>query len=114
MPIRFKYLERSADADKIIAAKQLLPGGLYGGEWVSIEELLSDLGIENIYTFSKTLGDVLTTTIPAIEHNLPIVHDVKLFTSDLQEISIVYAIDVDQNITINSNISLLNKIIKIF
>lgn len=80
----------------------------------ALEELQNDIdligsgggGSSSMYIY--TFGDVLTYTIPAATHGLSKITAVLVTNTFDEEISISFSIDSFQNITFNSNISLLN------
>lgn len=63
--------------------------------------------------YSTTLGSVMTATIFSTTHNLSIVKNVTMLRPDGMEVSVVYSV-VNNNVTVESNINLLNHIIKIY
>ncbi len=112
MAVKFKYIERSDTLNKILAATEVVPGqDGYAGAWTALNDVLGDVFFT---VFVKTLSNVFTTTIPGAEHNISDVRDIKLFTPDMQDVSIAYSIDNGQDVTIYSNVSLLNHIVKIY
>jgi hypothetical protein len=63
--------------------------------------------------YTATLGSVTTATIFSATHNLSTVKNVVIYHPDGKEVSIVFSV-VNNNVTVESNINLLNHIIKIY
>jgi len=64
-------------------------------------------------TYTATLGDVTTVTISSATHEVPNVRNITVFDPDGDTVFLSFRL-VDNNVSIESNISLLNHTIKIF
>lgn len=62
----------------------------------------------NIPAYVTILDDVLTVYIPRTTHKLSSVHNITVLNSDGEKIMLGYSIDSNNNVTVNSNVSLLN------
>jgi hypothetical protein len=65
-------------------------------------------------SYSKMLSNGNSATVLASEHNLNTVSGIKLYDTNGKEVLVDYSINTGRTITINSEINLLNYILKIF
>ena len=84
-----------------------------------LSELENDVGYitsggVTLATFQKTLGSALNYLIPATEHELSFVNGVTVLTPSRAEIDVYVELRANQDVYIESNINLLNHILKIF
>lgn len=68
---------------------------------------------EGSVTYTATLGSVTSVTISSATHDVPTVKNVKIYHPDGYDVSVAYRI-VSNNVTIDSNINLLNHSVKIY
>lgn len=95
-----------------------MPIYILPGEWklsprryASLYDLISAFGLSpssgtSLYT--EVLPDVTTHSIPASTHNLTRITSVLVLDPSGNEVSVSYSIDNSQNLTLYSNVSLLN------
>lgn len=70
-----------------------------------------DPGNDLFYT--TTLGSVLTITIAAATHEISSVNNVIIYHPDGREVSVQYSV-INNDVILESNINLLNHVIKIY
>lgn len=68
---------------------------------------------EGSTTYTATLGSVTSITISSATHDVPTVKNVKIYHPDGYDVSVTYRI-VSNNVTIDSNVNLLNHSVKIY